>query len=48
MSLGVTLVEANDFAKWLFTIEVMGDSVYQVRLCRRLLSPSSIVGYMQF
>ncbi|KAF9478705.1 ubiquitin conjugating enzyme [Pholiota conissans] len=26
---GISLLEANDFAKWLFTIEVMGDSVYQ-------------------
>ncbi|KAF8973838.1 ubiquitin conjugating enzyme [Flammula alnicola] len=26
---GITLLEANDFAKWLFTIEVMGDSLYQ-------------------
>jgi len=28
---GITLLEANDFARWLFTIEVMGDSLYQVR-----------------
>ncbi|KAF4623215.1 hypothetical protein D9613_002011 [Agrocybe pediades] len=26
---GINLIEANDYAKWLFTIEVMGDSVYQ-------------------
>jgi len=26
---GITLVEGSDFVKWLFTIEVMGDSVYQ-------------------
>jgi ubiquitin-conjugating enzyme E2 W len=28
---GINLVEANDFSKWLFTIEVMGESLYQVR-----------------
>ena len=28
--LGINLVEANDFSKWLFTIEVMGESLYQV------------------
>src|SRR6267154_6534954 len=28
---GITLVEANDFEKWLFSIEVMGESQYQVR-----------------
>ena len=27
---GITLLEANDFTRWLFTIEVMGDSLYQV------------------
>jgi len=26
---GITLVQANDFEKWLFTIEVMGESLYQ-------------------
>jgi len=26
---GITLLEANDFTKWLFTVEVMGDSLYQ-------------------
>lgn len=31
LSSGITLLEANDFARWLFTIEVMGDSLYQVR-----------------
>jgi len=25
---GINLIEANDFTKWLFTIEVLGDSVY--------------------
>jgi ubiquitin-conjugating enzyme E2 W len=30
--LGIKLVEANDFSKWLFTIEVMGESLYQVRI----------------
>ncbi|KAJ3517637.1 hypothetical protein NLJ89_g386 [Agrocybe chaxingu] len=26
---GITLVDASDFSKWLFTIEVMGNSQYQ-------------------
>ncbi|KAF9056408.1 ubiquitin conjugating enzyme [Panaeolus papilionaceus] len=26
---GITLLEASDFSKWLFTIEVMGESLYQ-------------------
>lgn len=26
---GITLLEANDFSRWLFTIEVMGESLYQ-------------------
>ncbi|PPQ98904.1 hypothetical protein CVT24_003535 [Panaeolus cyanescens] len=26
---GITLLEANDFSKWLFTIQVMGESLYQ-------------------
>ena len=30
--LGINLVEANDFSKWLFTIEVMGESLYQVHV----------------
>lgn len=29
--LGITLVKADDFATWWFTIEVMGESLYQVR-----------------
>lgn len=28
---GITLVKADDFATWWFTIEVMGESLYQVR-----------------
>ncbi len=31
LDIGINLVEANDFSKWLFTIEVMGDSVYVVK-----------------
>lgn len=30
--LGINLVEATDFSKWVFTIQVMGDSLYQVLL----------------
>jgi len=26
---GITLVDASDFTKWLFTIQVMGESLYQ-------------------
>uniref|UniRef100_A0A8H7YAK3 UBC core domain-containing protein n=2 Tax=Psilocybe cubensis TaxID=181762 RepID=A0A8H7YAK3_PSICU len=26
---GITLVEANDFTKWIFTIQVMGESLYE-------------------
>jgi ubiquitin-conjugating enzyme E2 W len=27
---GITLVKADDFETWFFTIEVMGDSLYKV------------------
>lgn len=30
-SLGINLIEANDFSKWLLSIEVMGESLYMVR-----------------
>lgn len=30
-SLGINLIEANDYSKWLLSIEVMGESLYTVR-----------------
>lgn len=31
LAIGITLLSADNFEKWLFTIEVMGDSLYEVR-----------------
>ena len=32
MVIGIKLVQADDFEKWIFSIEVMGESLYKVRL----------------
>lgn len=40
--LGITLVSADDFQKWFFTIEVMGESLYKVSLYEPHLSCSAL------